>query len=401
MKKVSLLVCVLLFSSCAVQQPSGSAAGKVYTIPESEMAQYQERFNQPAKKEKTAPQKAKRSGAGDGPSVAGKTIPSTTNGQTVQWRFTDDKVTMIGEKRTLRGDYEQRGKNLYFNITGKKIAAVYDGRKITFAAEKKRPAADYTQYQKPYADDCVMHEGYYRCWYIHVPETLNSAAPLLVDMHGFGGNPERQRMLTGFDRLADEEKFIVVWPLGMNASWNAGPLCCGHSVKDNVDDVGFLRKMIARVSGEQNIDQRRIYVTGLSNGSGMSQRFANEASDLVAATASLALYLLVPKSETYSPVPMLEIHGTKDSVVNFEGAGTFPGAIRNLETWAAMNQCSGEAVESWREGPHYALTYEDCQQGAEVTLVTIHEGGHVIYPSQGSRINTTGMAWDFMKRFSK
>lgn len=401
MNKVFLLFCVLLFSSCAVQQLSGWPAGKVYTIPESEMAQYQERFNQPAKKEKTAPQKAKLSRAGDGPSVAGKTIPSTTNGQTVQWRFTDDKVTMIGEKKTLRGDYEQRGKNLYFDITGKKIAAVYDGRKITFAAEKKRPAADYTQYQKPYADDCVMHEGYYRCWYIHVPETLNSAAPLLVDMHGFGNNPERQRMLTGFDRLADEEKFIVVWPLGMNASWNAGPLCCGHSVKDNVDDVGFLRKMIARISGEQNIDQRRIYVTGLSNGSGMSQRFANEASDLVAATASFALYLLVPKSDTYSPVPMLEIHGTKDSVVNFEGAGAFLGAIRNLETWAAMNQCSGEAVESWREGPHYALTYEDCQQGAEVTLVTIHEGGHVIYPSQGSRINTTGMAWDFMKRFSK
>ena len=404
MKRVFPVFCVLLLSSCTIQQPSGWATGKIYTIPESEMAQYQERFNQPTNQKKkpaqSASKKARRDGAGGGLSVAGKTIPSTTNGQTVQWQFTDDKVTMIGGERTLHGDYEQRGKNLYFNFTGKKSTAVYDGNKITFA-EKKRPAADYTKYQKPYADDCVQHDEYYRCWNIYVPNNLDGAAPLLVDMHGFGGNPERQRMLTGFDRLADEEKFIVVWPLGMNSSWNAGPLCCGHSVKDNVDDVGFLRKMIARVSGEQNIDQRRIYVTGLSNGSGMSQRFANEASDLVVATASLALYLLVPKSDTYSPVPMLEIHGTKDSVVNFEGAGAFPGAMKNLETWAEMNQCSGEPVESWREGPHHALTYENCQQGAEVTLVIINEGGHVIYPSRGSRINTTAMAWDFMKRFSK
>ena len=415
MKKIPLLICVLLLCSCAIQQPSGWADGKVYTISESEIAQYQARFQERWKQRSNEQQKkstqsadknnvarkANKVMAGDDvPSVAGKTIPSVSDRKPSQWQFTDSEVTMIGGGTTLHGDYQQQGKNLYIRINGRKFTAFYDGSKITFP-EKKRTIADYTPYEKPYADDCVQHDGYYRCWHIHVPGNLDGPVPLLVDMHGFGGTAERQRGLTGFDRLADDEAFIVVWPQGMNASWNAGPLCCGHSVADDVDDVGFLRKMIARVGSQQNIDQDRIYVTGLSNGSAMSQRFANEASDLVAATASLALYLLVPESENYSPVPVLEIHGTKDSVVNWHEAGPFPGAMRNLETWATMNQCSGEPVESWREGAHYALTYEDCQQGADVTLVTIHEGGHVIYPNMGSRINTTAMAWDFVKRFSK
>ena len=401
---------MFLLVSCVVQQQPGWAVGKVYTIPESEMGQYKKRSNSSADRKKKTAQtvvpKAQRGGLGDGLSVAGRTIISTTNGQSMEWKFTEDQVTMIGSDRTLYGEYKQRGKNLYFSFSGKNSAAVYDGNNIIFA-EKSRPAPDYTKYQKPYADDCVKHDGYYRCWYIHVPENLNGTAPLLVDMHGFGDNPEQQKMLTGFDHLADEEKFIVAWPLGMNFSWNAGPLCCGHSVsnnvsvKDNVDDVGFLRKMIAKVISQESIDQHRVYVTGFSNGSAMAQRFANEASDIVAATASLASYLLVPKSDTFSPVPMLEIHGTKDSVVNWSSAGRFPGALKNLSTWAAMNKCSGEPVESWREGPHYALTFADCQQGVEVTLVTVHEGGHVIYPSVGSRINTTAMVWDFMKRFSK
>ncbi len=416
MKKVSLLVCVFLLCSCAVQQPSGWADGKVYTLSESEVAQYQARFQegwkqrsnekqkkptQTADTKNTAARKTGNVSAGhDFPSVAGKTIHGEGGDKPAQWQFTDSKVTMIGDETTLHGDYQQEGKNLYIRIAGRKFAAIYDGSKITFP-EKKQAMADYTPYEKPYADDCVQHDGYHRCWHIHVPENLEGPVPLLVDMHGFGGTAEGQKRLTGFDRLADEEKFVVVWPQGMNSSWNAGPLCCGHSVADDVDDVGFLRKMIARVGSQQNIDQGRVYVTGLSNGSAMSQRFANEASDLVAATASLALYLLVPESENYAPVPALEIHGTKDSVVNWSEAGRLPGAMKNLETWATMNQCSGEPVESWREGSHYALTYEDCQQGAEVTLVTIHEGGHVIYPNRGSRINTTAMAWDFMKRFSK
>lgn len=416
MNKTSLLVCVVLLSSCAVRQPSGWADGKVYSLSESEVSEHQARFQERLKQRSNEQQKKPSQSAGikstaagetksvsaddDFPSVAGKTIHSEGGSKPVQWQFTDSEVTMIGEETTLHGDYQQEGENLHISFNGRTFTAIYDGSEIRFP-ERKRSVADYAPYEKSYADDCVQHDGYYRCWYVHVPENLEGPVPLLVDMHGFGGTAEQQRNLTGFDRLADDEGFVVVWPQGMNSSWNAGPLCCGHSVADDVDDVGFLRKMIARVSSQQAIDQGRIYVTGLSNGSAMSQRFANEASDLVAATASLALYLLVPKSESYSPVPVLEIHGTKDSVVNWDAKGAFPGAMKNLETWATLNQCRGEPVESWREGPHYALTYEDCQQGTEVTLVTIHEGGHVIYPNMGSRINTPAMAWDFMKRFSK
>ena len=105
----------------------------------------------------------------------------------------------------------------------------------------------------------------------------------------------------------------------------------------------------------------------------------------------------------------MEIHGTqhpvvsytKDPVFSYPGLGPFPGAMGNLENWRTMNGCKGKPVESWREGEHFALTYDRCRNGSEVTVVTINEGGHVIYPGAGSNINTTEIAWDFMKRFSK
>lgn len=234
-----------------------------------------------------------------------------------------------------------------------------------------------------------------------MPDNLTGKVPLLLDLHGFTGSAEWQRNLSGFSQLADRDKFIAVWPDGLHNSWNAGNACCGQSVADNIDDVGFLRKLIDNVSDQHGIDQSRIYITGISNGSAMSQRFVNEASDIIAASASLALYLLVPPEENYTPVPLMEIHGTQDKVVNWDGSDNFPSAMENLDTWRSMNHCKGEAVESWREGDHYALTYNRCRAGAEVTLVRIYQGGHVIYPNRGANIDTPQMAWDFMKRFSK
>ena len=247
MKNVSLIICVLLLWSCAVQQPSGWASGKTYTIPESEMGQYQDRLQrQVSEKKPVAQPEDKKQVTRDSKdanidifSVAGKTIfsESDNGNKAMQWQFTDSEVTMINGQESTLGDYQQEGKKLNISIAGRKFTAFYDGSKITFP-KRNRAQADYTPYQKPYADDCIQHDGYYRCWYIHVPKSLNGPVPLLLDMHGFGGNAEGQKRLTGFDLLADTEGFIVVWPQGMNASWNAGPGCCGHSVTDGVDDVG-------------------------------------------------------------------------------------------------------------------------------------------------------------------
>jgi len=80
----------------------------------------------------------------------------------------------------------------------------------------------YERYYSPYGDDCVEHEGYYRCWDIYVPEGLSAGIPLAIDLHGWTEGPSHQRAISGFKALADSEGFIVVWPYGLSVHGTAG-----------------------------------------------------------------------------------------------------------------------------------------------------------------------------------
>lgn len=257
----------------------------------------------------------------------------------------------------------------------------------------------YEKYEQPYGDDCLIHDGYYRCWDIHIPEGLKKAAPLLIDIHGWQNSPAYQRAISGFEALADTEGFIVAWPYGLCESWNSGEQCCEPANIDRIDDVGFIRKMIAKISEENKIDSRRIYVTGLSNGCSMAQRLADEASDLIAAAACMSLHLLIPQAHNYSPISVMTLMGTKDDL--YYPSEDMPGASENFETWKNMNNCTGTYEVTWKSGNSVAWTYTDCENGSEVTLVTIDGGGHVLYKGEDTEINTTKLAWDFLKRFSK
>jgi polyhydroxybutyrate depolymerase len=256
----------------------------------------------------------------------------------------------------------------------------------------------YERYASLYGDDCVEHEGFYRCWDIYVPEGLTGNVTLVIDLHGWTENPSRQRAISGFDSLADSEGFIVVWPYGLCNSWNSGAACCPPASEDNIDDVGFIRKLIEKVSAQYDIDSKRIYVTGLSNGCSMAQRLANEASDIIAACACISLHLLVPEDPEYNPVSVMTILGTNDDLYE---PGDTPGALENFNTWKTMNNCTGSYTVTWSSGDSVAWTYQDCENGTEVCLVTIDGGGHVLYKGIQTDIDTSRLAWDFMKRFTK
>lgn len=109
------------------------------------------------------------------------------------------------------------------------------------------------------------------------------------------------------DRLADRESFIAVYPNGNGRfgkrllTWNAGT-CCAYLVINNVDDVGFVRALVATLAEKVPIDRRRVYATGLSNGAMMSHRLAAEAADLIAAVAPVAGgMVLCPRSNHLAP----------------------------------------------------------------------------------------------------
>ncbi len=256
----------------------------------------------------------------------------------------------------------------------------------------------YETYKEAYGDDCIEFDGYFRCWDILIPPKAKEKVPLVIDLHGLDENPSGQRSISGFEALAEQEGFIVVWPYGLCKSWNSGALCCPPASEDGIDDVGFIRKMVDKLKENYLIDPTRVYVTGLSNGCSMTQRLANEASDLIAAAACMSLQLLVPEASDYTPVSVMTIMGTNDGMYH---ESETPGALKNFDRWKAMNNCKGEYKPTWSEGKSVAWTYTDCANNTEVALVTIDKGGHILYPGEDTEINTTQLAWDFMKRFTK
>lgn len=190
----------------------------------------------------------------------------------------------------------------------------------------------------------LTHDSVVRTYDVMRPKGIGGAtsAPLVVDLHGFGSDSLEQRVISGFSGLSALEGFVVAWPNGIDSSWN-GITCCGTGVSANVDDVGFIRAMVADIVLEVNIDVRRIYVTGLSNGGAMSHRLACEAADLFAAAAPMAYPIPYPDfSAQCNPsrlIPVLTFMGLTDTVVSYAGAAP------TLVGWRDKDGCdSGGAV---------------------------------------------------------
>lgn len=266
----------------------------------------------------------------------------------------------------------------------------------------------------PHGDQCLGDKqgDYYRCWDIAVPDTLPAGpVPLVVDLHGWWNRPANQREFSRYHELAVEESFIAVWPYGIDWSWNGGGNpwpsdtirdelegegCCGHALNQGIDDVDFIRRMVAQVREEHDIDDARIFVTGFSNGCFLAQRLATEVSDVFDGVACMAGYVYVDAPTDYTPIPVLEVHGTEDETALYE-PGYWPGAVGNFDTWRERNACTGEPTEVWREGEHTMLQADGCANDASVALITLLGAGHQVYGGQdGVEIDTARMAWDFL-----
>ncbi|HVT35667.1 MAG TPA: PHB depolymerase family esterase [Nevskiaceae bacterium] len=172
-----------------------------------------------------------------------------------------------------------------------------------------------------------------RSYVVHVPSSgarANSA--LVISLHGGGGNAHTNAQQTHFNDESDREGFIVVHANGTGESrpflnamgkgflftWNAGT-CCGYARDQGVDDVGFIRAMVAAIRSKYSIDPKRIYATGISNGGMLSYRLACEASDLIAAIGVVSGAQAVANCQPSQGVSVMHIHGTADQNVLLAG----------------------------------------------------------------------------------
>jgi polyhydroxybutyrate depolymerase len=225
-------------------------------------------------------------------------------------------------------------------------------------------------------------DGQQREYRVYVPRSLaDEASPLVVMLHGGFGSAEQAELGYGWDRQAEADGFIVAYPEGIGRSWNGGG-CCGPAMKRSIDDVGFIEAMVAEIGAGLDVDARRIYATGMSNGGIMSYRLACE-SDLFAAIAPVSGTMLVDCDPPH-PVSLLHIHGGVDGSVPPDwsvGGGTQnidgPPLADVIASWLEADGCGAPTVSQYGDDPRVQLTAAlDCEDTTAVEYIVIADAGH-------------------------
>lgn len=212
----------------------------------------------------------------------------------------------------------------------------------------------------PGFDSIITLDGRTRTYRV-VDLSDEGPAPLLVVLHGFGGTAQMMSDASGIDEsFADRYDIhpIVVYPNGSGSedglpqSWNAGA-CCPFSTLGFVDDVAFFDQLIGELTESYDIDLRRIWVVGHSNGGMMAYRLACELSSRVTAIGVAAGAMMIDACSPENPVSALHLHGTLDTVVPLAGGGTagilFPSASDSVAAFTRTGIATAELVtdESW------------------------------------------------------
>jgi polyhydroxybutyrate depolymerase len=236
--------------------------------------------------------------------------------------------------------------------------------------------------------------------------------------------------LGGFNRLSDKEGFIVVYPDGIEKHWNDGRENVSYRAhQEKIDDVGFLSALIDHLDKERDIDKRRVYVTGISNGAMMSFRLACELSEKITAIAPVSGAM--PKDLVCSPsrsVSVLVISNKEDPMVPWEGGEIRLGRQRfggvlsvdeSVRLWVHHNQCSSSPVNTLepdrdpKDGTRVRREeYGQGKGGTEVILYAIEGGGHTwpgghqylpawIIGKTSRDIDANEVIWDFFKKHAR
>lgn len=284
----------------------------------------------------------------------------------------------------------------------------------------------------------IRHGGRRRTYIVHVPPGATGALPVVLAFHGGGGNASGFQRYAELDRVADRERFLVVYPNGTGPlpnrllTWNAGDGCCGYALNNKMNDVGFAVSVIGDLETRTPVDRQRVYATGHSNGAILAHRLGAERAGIIAAIAAVAGSLDLQSFAPIRSVPVLQIHSVDDPRALYAGGlgPPFPGtdnrvvhqpAQAGLDRWIAANGCAtrSETLKEERSAATAAtpaqtaalIVWRGCQGGAEVQHwkltgsghgwpgETPPAGGEAIAGPQTKLIRAADEVWAFVSRF--
>jgi polyhydroxybutyrate depolymerase len=249
--------------------------------------------------------------------------------------------------------------------------------------------------------------------------------PLMIVLHGGGGNAANAEKISGFTEIAKREGFIVAYPEGTGRfgdallTWNARH-CCGYAMKNQIDDVTFIRALIDGLTRAGIADPKRVYATGMSNGGMMTHRLGIELSDRLAAIAPVVGALFGDEPKPPNAVSAIMFNGMLDKSVPVQGgqsagrgAAAWDGtpvtpAMNQGVFWAGANGCDANPEKV--DMPVYVLTRYHCSAGRAVELYLVKDNGHA-WPggkpgsmrgdTPNPALNATETMWAFFRSHSR
>lgn len=268
--------------------------------------------------------------------------------------------------------------------------------------------------------DTITSGGIERDFRMYVPANYDGseAVPLLLNLHGYSSDNFGQALYANFNPVADTAGFITVLPNGtfdpldpIYRFWN-----CFLPAGIGVNDVQFISDLIDSISAEYNIDPNRIYSTGMSNGGFMSHTLACELSNKIAAIASVAGVMSKARLSNCNAehnVPVMQIHGTADATVPYNGNADWVSADSIINYWVDHNHCITDPA--FTEVPDVITTdlctaehyiYGGCYKGITTELFKIIGGEHtwpgtsiIFLGVTNQDLNACAEIWKFLSRY--
>ena len=224
---------------------------------------------------------------------------------------------------------------------------------------------------------------------VYAPSTIVPNRPLLISMHGYNQDINYQRTQTQWESIAKVNNFVVVYPGGINNSWDIS----------GTTDIDFILAIIDEMVKRYDIDRERVYLSGFSMGAMMTYYAMTKIADKIAAFAPVSGYNMAgPDTNSSRPVPIIHIHGTADDVVPYSGVAA------SLSAWVARDGCPATAQVTQPYPVGSSLNDAKYVWGpgidsVEVVLISLAGKGHW-HSIEANGVNSSQEIWDFCKRFS-
>ncbi len=276
----------------------------------------------------------------------------------------------------------------------------------------------------------LTHDVLNRQYLVYIPQgyDVQKIYPVIIIFHGGGGQAEVTFESNNWKSFADEKGFIAVLPDGSREdmdspasfannpqTWNDGS---GRSaigaVERNVDDVGFINKMIVQIKDTLPNISEKFFATGFSNGASMTFRMARENPEIFSAVAPVAGSDWMPDLVPTSSLPrLLYITGTEDPLNPFEGgdifignsyAGTKPDVEEMIVRWTILLNCENQFTTNAQQD---IRTYQfECSIDNQLKMLALIGHGHhwpgsdsflpnAVIGENTTSLNANEVIWDF------